>query len=113
MAQIRIKDIEPGMVLSEDVVDKNGRFILGKGAELAQKHIMAFKAWGISSVSVEGDEPVREEVKRDVSDEMMQTIKAEISERFTNSNTEHVFIKALMEKAIDLRIAQPSVEDEA
>ena len=110
MSRIRVKEIESGMILADDVVDKNGRFLLGKGCELAAKHIRAFMAWGISSVEVEGDEPAPEQIATQIPDDVMQQIHAEISARFNNSNTEHPFIKALMDKAVDFKIVEYTQE---
>ena len=50
MARIKVKELEPGMRLAEDVHDSNGRFLLGADCELEEKHIRALQAWGIISV---------------------------------------------------------------
>ena len=106
MSRVRVKEIESGMVLSEDVVDKNGRFLLGKGCELASKHIRAFLAWGVSSVEVEGDDAVLEQVITEVPDDVLEKIELQISARFLNSNLEHPFIKALMDKAVAFKVRE-------
>ena len=39
MGRIGIEMVEPGMVLAEDLINSNGRFLLGKGAKLDPSHL--------------------------------------------------------------------------
>lgn len=62
MGMLPIDSLEIGMVLASDVQDRNGRMLLGAGAELNQKHLMIFRTWGIVEVDIAGidyadDEP--------------------------------------------------------
>lgn len=42
------------MDLASDVHDRNGRLLLGAGAELTEKHIHIFRTWGVLEVDIEG-----------------------------------------------------------
>ena len=54
MGRIGIEMVEPGMVLAEDLINSNGRFLLGKGAKLDPSHLRVLKIWGVHSIEVEG-----------------------------------------------------------
>ncbi len=55
MACIAVDQLEPGMVLSEDVLDVNTRLLLSKGQKIIPKHIRVLKIWGINEVNIVGD----------------------------------------------------------
>lgn len=48
--------IQPGMVLADDIYDFQGRFILGKGVELNEKHLRIIKTWGLTEISIVDEE---------------------------------------------------------
>ncbi len=54
MAKIIVSELEPDMVLANDVRDRNGRFLLGKGVKLTPKHLKIMKMWGIVDIDIEG-----------------------------------------------------------
>ncbi|MFH1673170.1 MAG: HDOD domain-containing protein [Pseudomonadota bacterium] len=54
MAKINVSELEPDMVLANDVRDRNGRFLLGNGVKLTPKHLKIMKMWGIVDVDIEG-----------------------------------------------------------
>ena len=55
MACIAVDQLEPGMVLSEDVLDVNTRLLLSKGQKIIPKHIRVLKIWGVNEVNIVGD----------------------------------------------------------
>jgi len=64
MAKIKVKSLQVGMTLSADVCDPNGRFLLGDGCELNEKHLKALNAWGVISVEInDADMPEIEDVR--------------------------------------------------
>ncbi len=54
MGRLSIDQLKPGMILGEDLIDANGRTLLGKGAELSEKHFRILKMWGVMDAEVEG-----------------------------------------------------------
>lgn len=54
MSTLAVEFLEPGMVLARDVRGSNGMVLLGAGAELTERHIGIFRAWGIAEVEVKG-----------------------------------------------------------
>ena len=67
MGMLPMDRLEVGMVLANDVMDRNGRLLLGAGAELTQKHLTIFRTWGVIEADIAGidyaeDEPLPAEV---------------------------------------------------
>ena len=54
MGTIAVSQIEPGMVLADDLKDRNGRFLLTKGVELTTKHLKVIKTWGVVEADIKG-----------------------------------------------------------
>ena len=54
MGIINIEDVQVGMTLAGDVKDRAETVILSVGAEITDRSIRVFKAWGITEVDVEG-----------------------------------------------------------
>ena len=59
MVNVKLGKLEVGMVLSQNVKDRNGRVILTVGQKIAEKHLRILKAWGVTDVAVES--PVNED----------------------------------------------------
>lgn len=106
MAHIPVKNLQEGMVLSADVCDQNGRFLIGSGCELSEKHIRALQSWGIAAVEVEGDESCEEITLGDAPEELRQQIEEQVKDKFQYTNIEHPFMKALYDEAISFHIRQ-------
>lgn len=53
MAKINVSELEPGMVLANDVMDRNSRFLLGKGGKLTPKNLKIMKMWGVVEADIE------------------------------------------------------------
>jgi hypothetical protein len=52
---ISVSEIEPGMVLTEPVKNRNGQILLNTGIFLEEKHKILLKTWGIGKLSVKSD----------------------------------------------------------
>lgn len=50
---IDTNEVEVGMKVSEDVRDRTGKVLLTQGQTLEEKHLKAFKIWGIRKIFVE------------------------------------------------------------
>ncbi len=51
--KIPIIELKEGTLLSKDVTSPNGQLLLKKGMPLTDKHIKAFKMWGITEFETE------------------------------------------------------------
>ncbi|MCK5162825.1 MAG: HDOD domain-containing protein [Desulfobacula sp.] len=53
MEKINIYKIKPGMILGQDVVNREGRHLLSRNLELTKKEIRILKMWGIPEISIQ------------------------------------------------------------
>jgi HD-like signal output (HDOD) protein len=53
--KVKVSELKDGMVLEEDLLAPNGRFILPKGAVIRDSYIKTLKAWGVVEASVAQD----------------------------------------------------------
>jgi hypothetical protein len=89
---LNINDLKPGMVLADDVTNKHGNVLLGKGNQLSEKHIGVLKAWGVTEVNVEGAD--REQVDREeaegLSSEAVASVEEKLKELFPDLGDNHL-----------------------
>lgn len=104
MRKIKVKDVEVGMVLAEDVHDQNGRFLLGRECELAEKHIRALKAWGIFSVVVEGDDDGTTSAA--IDPQRQAEAEQQVRQRFAVAGLEHPLMQELFREAVRHELEQ-------
>lgn len=100
MAKIKVKELKIGMTLIADVCDPNGRFLLGKGCELNEKHLKALNAWGVISVEIDEDEIPEDKNKIEISPEIYKTIEEQVKTRFQHNDMSQPFIKELAKESI-------------
>lgn len=106
MAKIKVKDLAAGMTLTADVCDPNGRFLLGDGCQLVDKHIKALNAWGVISVEI-NDDDLPEDINRiEISPEIYKVIEDQVNSRFMHNNMEQPFIKELATESIRFFVEQ-------
>jgi len=95
MAKILVDNIEVGMELSSDVIDRQGRILLKSGVELTEKHLRVFNTWGILEVEVKGSDTHQEEVQKVYSPELIEEANQYIDSLFQHNNESHPVIKNL------------------
>lgn len=100
MAKIKVKNLQVGMTLSADVCDPNGRFLLGEGCELNEKHVKALNAWGVISVEIiDADMPENEDII-EISPEIFSAIEGQVKDRFQHNNMNSPFVKELVTESV-------------
>ncbi len=84
MITVDLEEYTPGMILAESVYSGQDVLLLKEGTELTEKKVWILKSWGISKISVEGEEI--EDIKSDKRKESkaMETIKKELKEKFSD-----------------------------
>lgn len=114
MGLIQINQIEPGMVLAEDLKDRKGRFLLPGGASLTTKHIKTLKMWGVIEANIEGivAEDVEDTAISKIDPTTIEMAKKIVRERFRYSNIDHPAIQELfrfctLQKAEEMQSKQP------
>ena len=106
MAKIKVKDLAVGMTIIADVCDTNGRFLLGEGCELIEKHIKALNAWGVISVEISDDDMPEDINKVEISSDIYKVIEEQVNSRFLHNNMEQPFIKELATESIRFFVEQ-------
>jgi len=106
MAKIKVKELQVGMTLIADVCDPNGRFLLGEGCILNEKHLKALSAWGVISVEIHEHEMPETEDKMEISSEAYQAIQGAVKKRFIHNNMEVPFINELYKVSVRFFVEQ-------
>jgi hypothetical protein len=96
--RVPVADLVPGMVLSSDVLDRSGRFLLGGGAIVEACNIRAFRAWGIEQVEVAGLNAGSETPPPPAADPAaLDSARQVAARRFRHANCEHPVMGQLFE----------------
>lgn len=106
MAKIKVKNLDAGMTLIADVCDPNGRFLLGEGCELIDKHIKALNAWGVISVEIKDDQMPENENAIDISSEVYSAIDEQVRARLRHNDLNNPFIKELATESVKFIVEQ-------
>ncbi|MFQ5449827.1 MAG: hypothetical protein ACE5E9_04325 [Nitrospinaceae bacterium] len=98
MTRILINSLKPGMVLAEDLKNPFGKKLLPRGTVLEEKHIMSFKAWGVTEADIElGDEKPTTVIESDSIDpEQLKKAEQEARDLFRHSNLDHPAVTELL-----------------
>lgn len=62
--QLALADVEPGMVLSDDLLDSQGHTLLPKGATLTEQTITSLQRHHVDSLRIVAGELTEEEMKQ-------------------------------------------------
>jgi len=100
VAKIKVNQLEVGMTITADVSDPNGRFLLGEGCVLEEKHIKALHAWGVISVEISGDEMPDNQPCTKLSPEVCDALAEQIKARFIHNDLDNPFIKELVSESV-------------
>lgn len=97
MGEVNVDDLKNGMVLASDLKDAKGRFLLGKGTAIEEKHIRIMKIWGITAADIQGvsrEEMAQEALSR-IEPGVLNTIRLQIDEFFIRSTEDHEALREL------------------
>lgn len=92
-------EVEPGMRLARDIHDPNGNLLIRAGTVITQRHLKAFKSWGILEVSIESNTDTQCEPLRDAV--AVSKIRALLDSQFSLSNLGHPVVKAIHDLCLD------------
>lgn len=106
MGVININNLEPGMILGANVLDRNGRVLLGSGQELTAKHIRVFKMWGVTEANVAGveEQEIAAREAADIDPALLQEAEEQVQELFLRAGQEHPAMKELARLAVLRRL---------
>lgn len=101
MGLVALDNLEAGMVVASDVLDRNGRMLLGAGAELSQKHLTIFRTWGVAEVDIAGIDYADSEpsLPAEIDPQALQAAELSLIPLFSYAGTEHPALKELLRLA--------------
>ncbi len=114
MSLVTINKIEQGMVLGEDLKDRDDRFLLPSGTNLTARHIKMLKMWGVIEANIEGiaQEDVEDNAISKIDPATIEMAEKIVRGRFRYSNTDHPAIQVLfrfctLQKAREMQSDNP------
>lgn len=107
MGIISLAEIEPDMVLADDLKNHNGRLLLTKGSILTTKNIRVLKMWGIIEADIEGvtQNDVEKNVLAQLDPAAVAAAEKQIHERFFHTDLDNPVIQELY-RCCKIRVAQ-------
>jgi len=106
MPKIKVKELAVGMTLTADVCDPNGRFLLGEGCELNEKHLKALNAWGVISVEINAGDMPEGGNSIEISPEAYAAIEDQVNARFIHNDMNVTFVKELADESVRFLVEQ-------
>ena len=75
---VLIDSVEPGMILSEPVINNSGQILIGAESELNPRTIKVLKTWNIRSVTIKDNS---KDENHEISEEILEIAKQKIYAR--------------------------------
>jgi hypothetical protein len=94
--QVSVDDLEPGMLLAEEVRDQQGRLLVPAGAELTARHLRAFQLWGILTVRIRATNAEPDPADLPLTPEQLSEGEALVRGRLRETDPAHPFIAELV-----------------
>lgn len=82
------------MVVAEDVLDRKGRVLIPRGAELSERTLEALAGWGVESIHVEGEVDTAP-----LDPEALAQARSALAGRFTKTDVHHPVVSAVLDRA--------------
>ena len=97
MPKMNINDIEPGMVLAEDLTTSEGRMLLPRGSVVTEAHLRTCRVWGITEASIQGDEEEDEHPTSldQLDPEVLDACKIMAAQRFVLNPSSHPAVQEM------------------
>ncbi|GAB1259032.1 hypothetical protein [Aurantivibrio plasticivorans] len=114
MGKLTVSQVEPGMIVEEDVRAPAGQLLLGAGAELSEKTIRVLKTWGVNTIKVEGEGDGAGNTAVNLSEEDLAAAKRMIQHRFVKTDISEEPMRSIFEYAIShfaLKKSQEKLND--
>jgi hypothetical protein len=112
MGMVPLKDIQPGMILGNELKDRNGRTLLNAGIEITESHLKTLKMWGISAADIQGAgaEEVVFSSPNEIDPALLQEAESQLRELFCHADLHHPFINELFRLVTLQRVMEESGE---
>lgn len=107
MSRLNLDEIQSGMVVASDILDRNGRILLKSGLSLSEKHLTILKQWGITDADIQGAnrEEVNAKALECLDQELLKKTEDEFQTVFLHADREQPVNRELFRLAV-LRTAR-------
>jgi hypothetical protein len=105
--KVPISELKEGTTLSRDVMSPNGQLLLKGGFPVTEKHLRAFKMWGVLEVETEGEE----EVDHSLDPEALAKADELLHDRFYGADLSNPVLTRIYSfclKRLARKLSQPS-----
>jgi hypothetical protein len=98
-----LKEVDPGLILTEPVLNQFGQTLLARGVELQPRHLKVLKTWGCKTVKVkeEGIPEKEAEVSPEIVDRALARVKWRLKWEPTTNLEKEIFqlaVKRVIQK---------------
>lgn len=114
MGMLSIKNIREGMILTDDLLDRNGRLLMTRGTVLNEKYLKICKIWGVVEAPIEGisNEDVNSAALNDFEPAEVKKATEYVNQRFCHTEADHPGIKELMRLCVLRTLDGKNVKNE-
>ncbi|PCJ13374.1 MAG: hypothetical protein COB04_16540 [Gammaproteobacteria bacterium] len=112
MRNIRVNEVSAGMMAGQDICDRSGRLLISSGTLLNDSQIRTLKTWGISEITVAGENTTSPLQNVEVLDAHLLAAKELVKDRF-RFNDHDLPAVAEFEKVLTLREATEMAKKDA
>jgi len=98
MGKLTIDELQPGMVLADDLNTAEGRTLLPRGAMLTEAHIRTCRVWGIGEILVQDEEVAAASFPTSLDEldpEVLDACKIMAAQRFVLNPLKHAVVKEM------------------
>ena len=103
MGIIHIDKLKPGMILDQEVRDINGRLLLKKEKEIKSSHIRIFKIWGVTEVSIRGNNGNKDTSAGPADPELVEKMEKTTQDFFRHVDLEHPAMQEIFRISVQFR----------
>jgi HD-like signal output (HDOD) protein len=98
MGLVAVSELKPTMVLADDLRDRSGRLLIGKGTHLTEKNIKVCKIWGVIEADIEGisQEEISSQRMKQFDPETLEAVEQVVRKRFIHNDLNHPAIRELL-----------------
>ncbi|NNM31496.1 MAG: hypothetical protein HKO53_00435 [Gemmatimonadetes bacterium] len=82
------------MVVAEDVLDRKGRVLIPRGAELSERTLEALTGWGVDAIQVEGEVDAAP-----LDPAALAEARSSLAGRFMKTDVNHPVVAAVLDRA--------------
>lgn len=106
MGRLNLDEVQAGMVLAADVLDRNGRVLLKSSLQITDKHLTILKQWGVTDADIQGinREEITAKVVEGLDKDLLSKTEAEYQEIFIHADRQHAFNQELFRLSVLRRV---------